>query len=191
MNSKEPNAPCRSNRQPQNACGAMEAKTSENGSLTDFFVSDPTIPPPSNPVGFAQKRPLRILITDDNAINRNVVRTIVERLGYNPKEASGGEEALNLLRRDSFNILFTDIDMPKMDGIELAQAVRKHESVNKSGIRKIEIIAVTANIHPDTVTKCKRAGMNGFLEKPVDPETIKKQILKSWRRIKNRSPQSK
>ncbi len=158
----------------------------QSNTLADFFASDPTVPPPKLPPSFADKRPLRILITDDNSINRNVIRTIVERLGYSPTEASGGRAALDLLKKSSFDLLFTDVDMPGMNGIELANAIRAPESAVKPHPQGIEIVAVTANIHPETRLSCKRAGMNGFLEKPVDLEMIKKQILKSWRRIKNR-----
>ena len=159
---------------------------SESDSLDDFFASDPSIPPPTLPASFAQKRPLRILITDDNPINRRVIRTIVERLGYSPIEASGGEDALSLLKESPFDLLFTDIDMPLINGIELAQAVRDYESAIKPVPQRTEIVAVTANVSPDTKRSCKQSGMNGFLRKPVDQETIKKQLLTSWRRIKNR-----
>lgn len=158
--------------------------------LADFFASDPMVPPPKPPASFADKRPLRILITDDNSINRNVLRTIVERLGYSPIEASGGRDALDLLKKASFDLLFTDVDMPEMNGIELAKAVRAHELAIEPIPQSIEIVAVTANIQPETRLDCKRAGMNGFLEKPVDLEKIKKQILKSWRRIKKRHPET-
>lgn len=182
----EPNGPNANAHPSKDTSEAIGDKASEDGSLADFFASDPSIPPPSNPASFAQKRPLRILITDDNAINRNVIQTILERLGYNPTEASSGEEALSLLKRDIFDILFTDIDMPTMDGIELSQTVRNYQTTVKPDSNKTEIIAVTANTSLETRRKCKQAGMNGFLEKPVDLETIKKQILKSWRRIKTR-----
>ena len=158
--------------------------------LADFFASDPTVPPPKLPASFSDKRPLRILITDDNSINRNVIRTIVERLGYSPSEVSGGKDALDILKKAPFDLLFTDVDMPEMNGIELATAVRAHESAVKPFPQGIEIVAVTANIQPETRLSCKRAGMNGFLQKPVDLEKIKKQILKSWRRIKTRAAKS-
>ncbi len=157
----------------------------------DLFASDPSIPLLNTTASFAGKRPLRILVTDDNAINRNVVQTILERLGYQSIEASGGKRAMDLLKKKPFDILFTDIDMPEMDGVELAKALRDHEKSSRLGSNKTEIIAVTANVSPETKLRCKQAGMNGFLEKPVDQDRIKNQLLKSWRRIKNRRSRSR
>ncbi len=92
------------------------------------------------------------------------------------------------MMKDEFDLVFMDIDMPKMNGIEAAQRMRVHENQLNQERRKVEIIAVTANIHPETRIKCKQAGMNRFLPKPVDRETIKNQLLKSWRRVKSRQP---
>ena len=163
---------------------------SMNESQEDLFASDPSIPLPHTTASFAGKRPLRILVADDNAINRNVVQTILDRLGYQPIEASGGEKAMGLLKKEPFDILFTDIDMPEMDGVELAQALRELEKSTTMGSKKTEIIAITANVSPETKLRCKRAGMDGFLEKPIDQDRIKNQLLKSWRRIKNRRSRS-
>lgn len=153
----------------------------------DFFASDPTVPPPAAPPSFASKRPFRILIADDNAANRKVVRTIVERLGYKPIEACNGKEALAEFKKGETDYLFTDIDMPEMDGIETATAIRAQEKASKGKTHKAEIIAVTANPHPETRSRCRAAGMNGFLEKPVDEEKITKQLLISWKRVKRRN----
>jgi len=153
----------------------------------DFFASDPTVPPPAAPPSFASKRPFRILIADDNAANRKVVRTIVERLGYEPIEASNGKEAFAEFKKGKVDFLFTDIDMPEMDGIETAIAIRAHEKASEEKRQKAEIIAVTANPQPETRSRCRTAGMNGFLEKPVDEEAIKTQLLASWKRVKRRN----
>lgn len=97
---------------------------------------------------------------------------------------------MGLLKKEPFDILFTDIDMPEMDGVELAQALRELEKSTTMGSKKTEIIAITANVSPETKLRCKRAGMDGFLEKPIDQDRIKNQLLKSWRRIKNRRSRS-
>jgi len=161
-----------------------------NGSQEDLFAYDPSIPLPNTTAGFAEKRPLRILVADDNAINRNVVQTILDRLGYQSIEASGGKKAMARLKKEPIDILFTDIDMPEMDGVEMAHALRDHEKSSGVGSNKTEIIAITANVSPETKLRCKQAGMNGFLEKPVDQDRISKQLLKSWRRIKSRRSRS-
>lgn len=138
---------------------------------------------PSSKFGFAAKRPLEILVVDDNKINRKVVRAILERLGYQSREACGGKEALAMISSHPINYVFTDLDMPGMGGIETATEIRSLESQSNS-TRKTEIVAVTANISKESRRRCREAGMNGFLEKPITPKAIKSQLLRSWARIR-------
>jgi hypothetical protein len=76
--------------------------------------------------------------------------------------------------------------MPEMSGIETAATIRTDEAQSPTSA-KIEIIAVTANISDNMRLSCKRAGMNGFLEKPISSEQIKDQLLRSWARIRPKS----
>ncbi len=133
--------------------------------------------------GFARSRPLNILVADDNEINRKVIRVILQKLGYHCVEAANGEEALDLYRSGAYDYIFMDLDMPEMDGIEAAQAIRASE---ESDTRRAEIIAVTANVSDETRQRCRRAGMNGYLEKPITAAMIKNQLLRSWPRIRSR-----
>lgn len=133
--------------------------------------------------GFAQRRPLNILVADDNEINRKVIRIILQKLGYSCVEAENGEDALKRYQSGDYDYIFMDLDMPEMDGIETTQAIR--DSENASG-RKTEIIAVTANVSDETRQKCRRAGMNGYLEKPITASVIKDQLLRSWPRVRTR-----
>lgn len=133
--------------------------------------------------GFAQRRPLKILVADDNEVNRKIIRIILQKLGYNCVEAENGEDALNLYQGGDYDYIFMDLDMPEMDGIETTQAIR--ESENDTG-RKTEIIAVTANVSNETRQKCRRVGMNGYLEKPITASVIKDQLLRSWPRVRTR-----
>lgn len=131
---------------------------------------------------FANRRPLNILVADDNEINRKVISIILRKLGYSCAEANNGEEALERYAEGNYDYIFMDLDMPEMDGIEAAKAIRENE-----GDRiKTEIIAVTANVSNETRLKCRRAGMNGYLEKPITASTIKEQLLRSWPRIRSR-----
>lgn len=132
---------------------------------------------------FAQRRPLKILVADDNEINRKVIRIILQKLGYSCVEAENGEHALRLYRDGDYDYIFMDLDMPEMDGIETTQAIREAEADSK---RQTEIIAVTANVSQETRLKCRRAGMNGYLEKPITASIIKDQLLRSWPRVRTR-----
>lgn len=133
---------------------------------------------------FATSRPLNILVADDNEINRKVIRVILQKLGYHCVEASNGEEALRAYHSGEYDYIFMDLDMPEMDGIEAAQAIRELEI--EAPARKAEIIAVTANVSEETRLRCRRAGMNGYLEKPITAAMIKNQLLRSWPRIRSR-----
>lgn len=156
-----------------------------------FELSSATSPSNPNPpatainetADFAQRRPLSILVVDDNDINRKVVGAILDQLGYRYAEASSGEAAIEAVEGTDFDYLFTDLDMPGMSGIESTEAIRDREAKSNSE-KRMEIVAITANISPDTRLRCRRAGMNGFLEKPITSQMIKEQLLRSWNRIR-------
>ena len=141
---------------------------------------------------FARKRPLHLLVADDNEINRKVICVILEKLGYRCSEARNGAEALQLFKSKKFDYIFMDLDMPEVTGIEAAKSIRDFEKEQSSGepTPKSEIIAVTANVSSETRLKCRRAGMNGYLEKPITAQTIKDQLLRSWPRIRSRRAHS-
>ncbi len=130
---------------------------------------------------FAERRPLKILVADDNEINRKIIRIILQKLGYSCVEAENGEEALKQYQSGDYDYIFMDLDMPQMDGLETTQAIREAENDSD---RKTEIIAVTANVSPETRLKCRRVGMNGYLEKPITASIIKDQLLRSWPRVR-------
>ncbi|MBK1876817.1 response regulator [Pelagicoccus mobilis] len=132
---------------------------------------------------FAQRRPLKILVADDNEINRKIIRIILQKLGYNCVEAENGEDAYQMYQSGDYDYIFMDLDMPEMDGIETTQAIREAEN---GSTRKTEIIAVTANVSQETRQKCRRVGMNGYLEKPITASVIKDQLLRSWPRVRTR-----
>ncbi|MEM9159239.1 MAG: response regulator [Verrucomicrobiota bacterium] len=135
---------------------------------------------------FADRRPLSILVADDNEINRKVIRVILEKLGYQCVEAKNGEEALSQYNAGNFDYIFMDLDMPEMDGVEATKRIRSIEDLKKREREVAEIIAVTANVSNETRLSCRRAGMNGYLEKPITASMIKEQLLRSWPRIRAR-----
>lgn len=107
-----------------------------------------------------------ILIVDDSEINRDFLRIFLNRLGYTTKEASNGDMAIEMLCKDSFGLIYVDVIMPFLDGISMTRIVRE------MGYDK-PIIGVTGNVDSDSIKKCKEAGMDTVLAKPVDIATIK------------------
>jgi len=159
--------------------GLADTPSNQRPSQGLLFDED-VAPPPARVLhsSFADTHPLSILVADDNEINRKVIRVILQKLGYQCSEADDGQKALRLYRKKAHDYIFMDIDMPEMDGLEATREIRKAEA------SPAEIIAVTANVSDETRLKCRRAGMNGYLEKPITAEMVKEQLLRSWPRIR-------
>ncbi|MED5509322.1 MAG: ATP-binding protein [Pseudomonadota bacterium] len=119
----------------------------------------------------------RVLLVEDNYINVVVAKGLIEMFGPTVEVAENGAEALSLLRRQSFDLVFMDCQMPVMDGYECSRQIR----TDISGLinTDIPIIALTANAMRGDREKCLAAGMDDYLAKPVEAETIY-QTLRKW-----------
>ncbi len=105
----------------------------------------------------------KILIVDDTAVNQKLIESIVKKKNFSTKTANNGQEALDLASNETFDLIFMDIQMPVMDGIEATKRIRNQ------GI-KTTIIAITAM--PDSQDICIEAGCNQHLNKPVSKSDI-------------------
>ncbi len=124
------------------------------------------------------KRPLRILLAEDNAVNQKVALKILEKLGFRADVAANGYEVLNSLRKISYDIILMDIFMPEMDGFKATEIILKKFD-NK--IRP-KIIAMTANAMQGDKEKCIEAGMDDYISKPVRVEELQDSLQK-WGEI--------
>ncbi|WP_423146268.1 two-component regulator propeller domain-containing protein [Rubrolithibacter danxiaensis] len=115
---------------------------------------------------FAQTHPLNILIAEDNLINQKLATRILNKLGYEPQIANNGKEAVEMLQQHPFDIIFMDMLMPEMDGLEATRLIRK-DSVNQP-----QIVAMTANALPEDREECLKAGMNDYISKPIKLEEL-------------------
>jgi PAS domain S-box-containing protein len=113
--------------------------------------------------------PMRILLAEDNVVNQRVAAAMLSRLGYRADTVGNGEEALEALRRQSYDLVLMDVQMPEMDGLEATQ--RLCAEVPKS--QRPEIVAMTANARPEDVQECLAAGMDSVLTKPVSVEELR------------------
>jgi len=111
-----------------------------------------------------QRLPLRILLAEDNAINQKVATMLLGRLGYRVDVVGNGLEAIDALRRRPYDLVFMDVHMPEMDGLEATRKLR----ASGAGVR---IVAMTANVMSEDRDACLAAGMDDFVAKPlrVDP----------------------
>ncbi len=116
-----------------------------------------------------------ILVAEDNSANQQVAIGMLERLGCAVIVASNGSEAINLLERNRFDIIFMDCNMPEMDGYEATRIIRTLHGSNAG----LPIIAMTANVQEGDREKCLNAGMDDYLPKPLKLERLRAS-LKKW-----------
>ena len=142
---------------------------------TDSHVPHTTHPASVINVKLAQKIPLRILVVEDNLLNQKLVVLLLARMGYQAKVANNGLIAYELAKRESFDIIFMDVQMPEMNGIEATQAILLENLKNKAP----RIIAVTANVMQGDRERCLQSGMVDYLAKPLKIHEIQ-DALERW-----------
>lgn len=139
-----------------------------NAIVGSLLPSHSPIPKPILNSDMAQDHPLRILLVEDHAINQKVALRILERLGYNADVAGNGLEAIEIMRQKPFDLVFMDIQMPYLDGIEATKVVRQ----DFPKANQPRIIAMTANALSGEKDKYLAIGMDGYLSKPVRIEEL-------------------
>jgi len=112
-----------------------------------------------------EMKPSRILVVDDVSVNRELVRAMLEPLGHTFVEACNGVEAVEASLREPFDLILMDLQMPGMDGIAAAKAIRANSPANKL----TPILALSANVLPDHLVACEAAGMDDHIGKPIQP----------------------
>ncbi len=115
-----------------------------------------------------------ILVVDDEPINREVAQIQLEAANLVVDTAADGAEAIALARKTTYAAIFMDVQMPNVNGLEATQQIRE-----LPGYRETPIIAMTANAFAEDKARCLEAGMNGFLMKPFDPDTLFATLLKA------------
>jgi signal transduction histidine kinase/CheY-like chemotaxis protein len=129
--------------------------------------------------GLARRMPLRILVADDNLVNQKVARRLLERWGYSPDGAWNGLEVLAAVRRERFDLVLLDVQMPEMDGIEAAQRMCAEIPAGE----RPWLIALTAGVFEEDRQRCIQAGMDGFLSKPLRTEDLHRILGQCYARL--------
>lgn len=109
------------------------------------------------------ERRARVLVVDDAPMNRGLVVALLDSLGLEAIEAADGREAVEAARGTPFDLVLMDLEMPVMDGISAARAIRAGEGASAAA----PILAVTASAEPQDVAACRAAGMNDHVPKPI------------------------
>jgi PAS domain S-box-containing protein len=121
-------------------------------------------------------RGMRVLVAEDNKVNQMIINTLLSAAGINVTVTNNGIEALDTLRKASFDLVLMDIQMPEMDGLTATAQIRSDPRY-----ADLPIVALTANVGAEYEAECIKAGMNGYLTKPVDMEKLYGALVK-WRR---------
>lgn len=119
-----------------------------------------------------------VLLAEDNVINQKVVLRLLEKEGYRVTIANNGREALEYLSKIPFDVILMDVQMPEMDGLEATRAIKRGDIPGRSGI---PIIALTANAMPGDEERCRAAGMDDYLSKPITKQQLTEKLKKVLR----------
>lgn len=143
----------------------LERLAPEDASLPDRK------PEPSSP-----SSSLRILVAEDNPVNQKVAVGQLRKLGHRTEIAWNGADAVEQLVRQEFDLVFMDVQMPEVDGLEATRRIRAMEREN--GRRRATVIAMTANVMAGDRQACVEAGMDDFLAKPVSRQDLANMIAR-------------
>ncbi len=130
----------------------------------------------------AERFPLRILLCEDNVINQKVAARILTQIGYRCDVAANGREGLEALDRQHYDLVFMDMMMPEMDGLDATRAIRERQkdgAAHPTYQSPILIIAMTAHAQQSDREKCIAAGMDDYLAKPIRPTDVR-EIIERW-----------
>jgi two-component system cell cycle response regulator len=113
----------------------------------------------------------RILVAEDNAVNRELLRELLELRGYTVLEACDGQEALETIEQTHPELLLLDIGMPVLDGFAVVRKIRENP-----GLARLPVVAVTAYAMRGDRERILSSGFDGYLSKPVDPSSLTKEL---------------
>ena len=117
--------------------------------------------------------PLRLLVVDDTAVNRELVKLMLQPLGFQVDEATGGAEGVKAAVSQAYDLILMDVRMPGVDGLEATRVIRATSKLN----RGVPILALTADVQPENTQACRAAGMDDVLAKPIVPQQLISKIV--------------
>ncbi|MBQ6574849.1 MAG: response regulator, partial [Lachnospiraceae bacterium] len=129
---------------------------------------------------------MRILVAEDNDINWEIISYMLGTFGITTDRAENGKLCVDMISAgggDAYDLIFMDVQMPEMNGLDATRAIRKLEDPVAASV---PIVAMTADAFSENVTECLNAGMNGHIAKPID----EKLVIKEIRRIREEKRRS-
>jgi CheY-like chemotaxis protein/HPt (histidine-containing phosphotransfer) domain-containing protein len=137
-------------------------------------LREPALPAMKRTANLALHRPLRILVAEDNAVNREVALRLLSRWGYEADAVHDGEAAVAAVERGRYDIVLMDVEMPVLDGIEATRRIRA-----RYGDAGPLVVAMTAFATREHENECRAAGMGGYLTKPIQVEKLRALLLEA------------
>jgi PAS domain S-box-containing protein len=169
--------------------GAIEVRsTPGHGSCFHFSISTRVAHDVPLPVAARmehRKLDARVLLAEDNAVNRELATELLLTLGCSVEVVQNGREAVSAAQNDVFDVILMDCQMPEMDGFEATGALREAES--EPGRRRVPIVALTANAMAGDRERCLAAGMDDYLTKPFKLDQLR-DVLVKWLRLGTSTP---
>jgi PAS domain S-box-containing protein len=159
------------------------------GSTFWFTLAAPVVGDAAEPAApaaaFAEIGPSHILLVDDVAVNRELVRAMLSPFGHTFEETDNGLDAVKAALHAPFDLILMDLQMPGMDGVSAARAIRATAEIN----RATPIVALSANVLPEHLAACLAAGMNDHLGKPIQPAQLLLKVAQWAQRRDEPAPQ--
>jgi two-component system, sensor histidine kinase RpfC len=142
---------------------ASAARVGQEGviSLSDYYAARDS-----------NRRRFNVLVAEDDPTNQRVLQTILERAGHGVRLVSNGEEALDVLENERFDVIIMDLNMPELGGLD---AVRTYRFVDPEG-SDVPVIILSADVTPEAIKECRDAGVDAFLPKPVEARRLLDEI---------------
>ncbi len=148
--------------------------------LSGTLITEELDQPKAKPLVDSQpNRPCKVLVVDDNSANQKVAVAMLDKLGCLSRLAKNGRQAVECILRERFDLVLMDCNMPVMSGYDATRQVRVYEAENAG---TLPIIAMTANNSDAEADKCRDAGMNDFLPKPLSLAGLREQLEK-WAHV--------
>lgn len=119
---------------------------------------------------------LKILLAEDDLISRRLIKILIDKIGYNIKTVENGQQVIEEMKNNAYDLILMDIQMPILDGLEATKKIRDMENVQQS--KRIPVIAVTAHAMLGDKEKCLNSGMDDYMTKPIEEVELIKKIQK-------------
>lgn len=120
---------------------------------------------------------LKILLAEDNAVNQRLMKLLLSQMKIEVDVASDGKEAFEMYKQKAYDLIFMDVQMPVLDGVESTKLIRELEQTSGS-LHRVFIIALTGSELDQYKDSCFEVGMDDFIEKPIRLEMLHKHIFR-------------